>query len=81
MFAKIRAVTGLRATLDVEGEKIGAKIRLAQLAKVPYMLVIGAKEEESKQVTVRHRNRGDLGSVELSSFLEQVEKEIRERSL
>ncbi|MFT4637981.1 MAG: threonyl-tRNA synthetase [Verrucomicrobiales bacterium] len=81
VFAKIRAVTGLRATLDVEGEKIGAKIRLAQLAKVPYMLVIGAKEEESKQVTVRHRNRGDLGSVELSSFLEQVEKEIRERSL
>ena len=81
VYEKLRATEKLRVSIDSNSEKIGAKIRLAQLDKVPYMLVIGAQEEESQQVTVRHRNRGDLGSLELSAFLEQVDREIRDRSL
>ncbi len=77
----LRTIPGLRMTIDRNSEKVGAKIRLAQLEKVPYMLLIGAQEEESQQVTIRHRNRGDLGSVSVSAFLEQVGTEIRERSL
>ena len=81
VLAEIRAVEGLRVTMDAAGEKISAKIRLAQLEKVPYMLVIGAKEEELQQITIRHRNRGDLGSSSVSAFLDRVGKEVRERSL
>ncbi len=81
VYERLRASEGLRVAMDANSEKIGAKIRLAQLDKVPYMLVIGAQEEESQQVTVRHRNRGDLGSLALSAFLELVERETRERSL
>lgn len=78
---QLRQLKGLRVTIDTASEKVGAKIRLAQLDKVPYMLLIGAQEEESKQVSIRHRNHGDLGSKELSTFLKDVESEIRERSL
>ncbi len=78
---KLQERPGLRVSMDANSEKIGAKIRLAQLDKVPYMPIIGAQEEESQQVTVRHRNRGDLGSLSLSAFLDEVESEIRERSL
>lgn len=81
VFAQLREVPGLRVTLDANSEKIGAKIRLAQLEKVPYMVVIGAQEEELQHITVRHRNRGDLGSCALSAFLEQVEREVRDRAL
>ena len=77
----LKKVKGMRCTMDTASEKVGAKIRLAQLDKVPYMLLIGAQEEESKQVSIRHRNRGDLGTKDLSVFLEEVENEIRERSL
>jgi threonyl-tRNA synthetase len=81
VFQTLKSVEGLRASMDANSEKIGAKIRLAQLDKVPYMVIIGAQEEESQQVTIRHRNRGDLGSLPVSAFLEQVEREIRDRSL
>ncbi len=72
---------GVRVSLDGSGEKVGAKIRVAQLEKIPYMLVIGAKEAESQQVTIRHRSRGDLGSVTLESFVGQVVEEIASRAL
>ncbi len=72
---------GVRVTLDGSGEKVGAKIRVAQLEKIPYMLVIGAKEAESQQVTIRHRSRGDLGSVTLDAFVGQVVEEISSRAL
>jgi threonyl-tRNA synthetase len=72
---------GVRVTLDGSGEKVGAKIRVAQLEKIPYMLIIGAKEAESQQVTIRHRSRGDLGSVTLDAFIGQVVEEIASRAL
>lgn len=60
---------GLRATTDTRSEKIGYKIREAQLQKIPYMLVIGDKEAESGTVSVRSRKSGDLGSMDLDEFL------------
>ena len=71
----------LRVGIDRNSEKVGAKIRLAQIEKIPYMLIIGAQEEEDKVVTIRHRNRGDMGAVSADQFLADVTKEIRERRL
>ena len=80
VFEQLKAA-GLRVTLDVEAEKIGAKIRTAQLEKVPYMLVIGQKEAEAECVSVRHRSRGDLGVQSVAAFLGAVTKEVAERAL
>ena len=65
----------LRVELDVRDDKIGAKIRDAQLEKVPYMLVIGAKEAESRSVAVRSREKGDEGAVSLEDFLARIKTE------
>lgn len=70
---------GVRATQDTSSEKVGAKIRLAQVAKIPYMLVVGAKEEETRTVSVRYRTEGDLGSLALDDFVQQIDAEIRNR--
>lgn len=75
------ADTGVRASSDLSGDKIGAKIRLARLDRIPYMLVTGAREEESQSVSVRHRDREDLGTMTLNDFVDQVCEEIRNRSL
>lgn len=72
---------GVRAAVDSSQDKLGAKIRLAQVAKVPYMLVVGGKEAESRQVSVRSRKAGDEGSQPLESFVERIKKEISERTL
>ncbi len=77
--AKSLSDRGIRVETDVRNEKIGYKIREAQLEKVPYMLVIGDKEAEAGVVAVRARKEGDLGTMTLTSFIESVEKEIRER--
>ncbi len=66
---------GLRAQLDVRSEKVGYKIREAQAQKIPYMLVVGAKELESETVRVRHRSGDDLGAMPVAAFLDLVEKE------
>jgi threonyl-tRNA synthetase len=71
----------IRAALDLRNEKIGYKIREAQLEKVPYMLVIGDKEVQSGEVAVRSRARGDLGAAKLEDFAESLLGEIRARSL
>jgi threonyl-tRNA synthetase len=71
----------VRAKLDQGSDKVGAKIRLAQLAKVPYMLILGAKEEEEGAVSVRHRHSGDLGSQPLDEFVLRITREIAERAL
>lgn len=73
--------SGIRVKVDRSNEKVGAKIRLAQLARIPYMLIIGAKEQESDQVSVRHRDRGDEGALGVDIFKEKVVAEIRSRSL
>ncbi|MCI8995425.1 MAG: threonine--tRNA ligase [Lachnospiraceae bacterium] len=70
---------GIRAELDVRSEKIGYKIREAQTAKIPYMLVVGQKEEEEQTVSVRSRFAGDEGARKLDSFIEEVQKEIASR--
>lgn len=67
---------GIRAELDTRAEKIGYKIREAQMQKVPYMLVVGAKEEEEGKVSVRSRFAGDEGQMETSAFIAQMQKEI-----
>ncbi len=67
---------GIRAELDVRSEKIGYKIREAQTSKIPYMLVVGQKEEEEGMVAVRSRFAGDEGAKTLDSFIEDIKKEI-----
>lgn len=78
--ASLEAV-GIRVEIDDRAEKIGYKIREAQLEKNPYMLILGDKDMESKAISVRSRDLGELGSMELSAFVEKVSKEIKERSL
>ena len=70
---------GLRAELDLRNESLKAKIRDAQLAKVPYMLVIGDREAEAGTVSVRHRHRGDIGVQALDGFLTTLADEVRSR--
>ena len=71
--------TGIRAELDSRAEKIGYKIREAQMQKIPYMLVVGAKEEESGLVSVRSRFEGDEGQKPLDEFIATIQKEIKEK--
>ena len=67
--------------MDNRSEKIGYKIREARLEKVPYMLVVGAKEEEDKVVSVRSRYLGDEGQKTLSEFIDAICKEIRTKEI
>jgi threonyl-tRNA synthetase len=71
---------GIRTSVDTRAEKIGYKIREARLAKVPYMLVVGAKEEEEGLVSVRSRFAGDEGQKSLDDFIAAVKEEIRTRT-
>jgi threonyl-tRNA synthetase len=65
----------LRVELDIRDDKVGAKIRDAQLEKVPYMLVVGPKEAENRAVAVRSRTKGDEGAVPLTEFIERLKRE------
>ena len=67
---------GIRVELDTRSEKIGYKIREAQQAKIPYMLVVGQKEEEDGTVAVRSRAAGDEGTKSLDAFIADIQKEI-----
>ncbi|MCC8136596.1 MAG: threonine--tRNA ligase [Clostridiales bacterium] len=71
---------GVRANVDTRAEKIGYKIREAQLAKTPYMLVVGAKEEEEGLVSVRSRSEGDKGQSTLADFTAAIKEEIATRA-
>lgn len=68
-----------RVMLDQRNEKVGYKIREAQVKKIPYMLVVGDREVESGQVAVRHREQGDLGADDLGNLIDRVRKEIAEK--
>ena len=72
---------GIRSSVDSRAEKIGYKIRDARLMKVPYMLIVGAKEEEQGLVSVRSRFAGDEGQTELASFVDSIKEEVRTRTL
>ena len=69
----------VRVEMDDRNEKVGYKIREAQVQKIPYMLVIGDKEVAARSVAVRHREQGDLGAVPLESFLAKIKEEIDEK--
>lgn len=71
---------GIRAEIDTRAEKIGYKIREAQMQKIPYMLVVGAKEEEENLVSVRSRFAGDEGQKSLDEFVASVTEEIATRA-
>ena len=67
----------LRVEVDDRAEKIGYKIREAQLQKVPYMLVVGDKEEQEGKVGVRDRKQGDIGAIPLDEFVSKIEEEVK----
>ena len=69
------ASQNLRVELDDRSEKIGYKIREAQLQKIPYMLIIGDKEVENEQIGVRSRSDGDIGAMKLNDFIEKIKSE------
>jgi threonyl-tRNA synthetase len=71
----------IRVSLDRDSDKIGAKIRNARLDRVPYMLIIGQKEEEEQAVSVRHRDKDDLGSQSLADFVAHITDEARNRTI
>ncbi len=66
----------MRVEVDTRNEKIGYKIREAQLEKVPYMLIVGDKEVESGKISVRSRGKGDLGTMEIDEFIARIQEEI-----
>ena len=68
---------GIRAQIDEREEKIGYKIREAQLAKIPYMLILGDKEKESNTVGVRSRKEGDIGAQKIEEFISNINEEIK----
>lgn len=77
--AKTLKENGFRVEFDDRNEKIGYKIRQAQLEKVPYMIVIGEKEQEEKNVSVRSRDEGDLGSKTLDEFIKEMNEKIEDK--
>ena len=72
---------GFRVEVDDRNEKIGKKIREAQLEKIPYMLVVGDKEAESGQVAVRARSKGDLGAMDFAAFLAHLKQVVDEKQM
>ena len=72
---------GIRAEIDIRNEKIGYKIREAQLQKIPYMLVLGDKEAETGEVAVRARIEGQGGTMPLDMFIEKINEEVKNRVL
>jgi threonyl-tRNA synthetase len=80
IYAQLKTA-GLRVSLNQDADKIGAKIRNAQLDKVPYMLVLGEKEASAGGVSVRHAKRGDLGVRSITEFLADITAEVSERKM
>ncbi len=80
-YAAIFKERGVRLTVDDRSEQIGGKIRDAETAKIPYMLIIGAKEMENGTVSVRKHRKGDIGTFNFSDFLSKINTEISEKSL
>ena len=70
-----------RVDVDSRSEKIGYKIREAQLMKVPYMIVVGEKEQENGTVSVRRRGEGDIGAMKLDEFIDKLAKEVENKGM
>ncbi len=78
---KVLEAEGLRVEVDSRSEKIGYKIREAQLEKVPYMFIVGDKDIEANTVSVRHRKDGDLGAMKLEEFIAMAKEEIDSKTI
>jgi len=72
---------GIRVETDERSEKLGAKIRDAQMQKVPYMIILGDREQEAKLIAIRSRDKGDLGQMELQKFADEVKIEVEEKRI
>ena len=72
---------GMRVEVDSRSEKIGYKIREAQLEKVPYMIIVGDKDIEAGTISVRHRKEGDLGAMQVADFLALAKEEIDTKAI
>jgi len=72
---------GLRVEVNVRNDKIGAKIRDAQMQKIPFMLVLGDREMEEGKVAVRERTKGDIGAMSLDEFRELAQRLVKSRAL
>ena len=72
---------GIRVELDTRSEKIGYKIREAQMQRIPYMLIVGQKEQEEGLVAVRSRNTGDEGQKSLTDFIRKLQEEIASKAM
>jgi len=72
--------SGIRAEQDDRNEKIGRKIREAELLKIPYMVIIGEKEAETASVSVRRQSRGDMGTMDLNDFINLVSREVTDKT-
>ncbi len=77
--AKTLKENNIRVECDIRNEKIGYKIREAQLQKVPYMIILGDKEMKDKNISVRSRKEGDIGTMSLEDFVLKLKKEIDEK--
>ena len=73
--------SNIRVELDENNEKIGAKIRKAEIQKIPYMLIFGDQEITDEKINVRKRGKGDLGEFSIEQFVNQISAEIYEKSL
>ncbi|MNN86448.1 Threonine--tRNA ligase [compost metagenome] len=71
----------IRVEIDARNEKLGYKIREAQLEKVPYMLVVGEHEKNAGSVSVRKREKGDIGEFSITSIIEKIGDEIRAKRI
>ena len=80
IYKKIRE-NKVRCVLDLRDEKVGAKIRKAELSKIPIMLIIGEKEENTNSVSVRRRKKGDIGKIDLEDFISNLVNEITNKEL
>ena len=80
IYKKLRE-NNIRCVLDLRDEKVGAKIRKAELSKIPIMLIIGEKEESEETVSIRRRKKGDLGKIKLMKFIKNTLSEITDKEL
>ena len=71
----------MRIEVDLRNEQVGYKVREAELQKIPYMLIVGEREEQKGTIAVRSRKEGDLGSFSLEGFLARIKEEIERRAL
>ena len=76
MCIRDRADAGLRASIDLRKEKVGLKIREAEKAKIPYMLVVGDREREAQSVSVRKRSGTDVGTLSITEVLDLIRQDM-----